>query len=41
MDENREAITDEIRKQRISLEQRLKRIENDIVRLKAKVGLEN
>jgi len=31
----------EIQKQRISLEQRLKRIEDDIVRLKAKVGLEN
>jgi len=41
LDENREAITGEIKKQRITLKQRLKRIEDDIVRLKAKVGLEN
>jgi len=38
-DENREAIIDEIGEQKETLDDRLKRIESDIFKLKAKVGI--
>ncbi|MFA6372157.1 MAG: hypothetical protein WCW68_06000 [Methanothrix sp.] len=38
-DENREAIIDEISEQKETLDDRLKRIESDISKLKAKVGI--
>jgi acylphosphatase len=39
LDENREAIIEEIREKNESLDDRLKRIESDISKLKAKVGI--
>jgi acylphosphatase len=39
LDENREAIIDEISEKNESLDDRLKRIESDITKLKAKVGI--
>jgi acylphosphatase len=39
LDENREAIVAEIGDQKITLDNRLKRIEDDISKLKAKVGI--
>jgi acylphosphatase len=39
LDENREAIIDEIGEQKETLDDRLKRIESDISKLKAKVGI--
>jgi acylphosphatase len=39
LDENREAIIDEIREKNETLNDRLKRIESDISKLKAKVGI--
>lgn len=39
LDENREAIVDEIREKNETLNDRLKRIESDISKLKAKVGI--
>ncbi len=39
LDENREAIIDEISEQKETLDDRLKRIESDISKLKAKVGI--
>ena len=39
LDENREAIIGEIGEQKESLDDRLRRIESDISKLKAKVGI--
>jgi hypothetical protein len=39
LDENREAIVDEISEKKESLDDRLRRIESDISKLKAKVGI--
>jgi septal ring factor EnvC (AmiA/AmiB activator) len=39
LDENREAIIDEISEQKDTLDDRLKRIESDISKIKAKVGI--
>ncbi len=41
MDENRDAIIEAMGDHRGSLDERLKRIENDISRLNSKVGLES
>ena len=39
LDENREAIVEEIKEKKESLDERLKRIESDISLLKSKVGI--
>ena len=39
LEENREAIVAEVGDQKITLDNRLKRIEDDISKLKAKVGI--